>query len=387
MQKINVVILGSTGSIGQQALEVINEHSEVFRVVGLAAKDEVPVLLRQIALYHPAAVSVADDAAYRTLIGEVGNEVEVMFGVEGMCELAAMPEADVILIAVSGAVGVLPTLAAIENGKQVALANKETLVAAGDIVMKRVKEKGVLLIPVDSEHSAVFQCLNGEEEHLHKIWLTASGGPFREYSMEELEKVTVEMALKHPNWAMGPKITVDSATLMNKGLEVIEAHHLFNVGYDRIEVLVQKESVIHSMVELVDGSFLAHLGIPDMRIPIQYALAYPRRLESSVQSLDFPSLGTLHFCGPDKEKFPALDLAYHAGRAGGTMPAVLNAANEVAVSSFLDRKINFISIPKVVEKVMLKHENMRNPSLEDILGADAWAREMAEYFVRTMSGM
>jgi len=380
-KRLNVVILGSTGSIGKQALDVVDKYPERFKVVGLAGKNKVSLLLEQIEKYHPAAVSVADDRAYGEIKDGAGSKVKVMSGMEGLCELVSMPEVDCVLVSVSGAVGIQPTLAGIKANKRIALANKETLVAAGDIVMQKVKEQGVLMIPVDSEHSAIYQCLAGEERHLKNIWVTASGGPFREFSHEELEGVTVEMALKHPNWAMGPKITIDSASLMNKGLEVIEAHHLFGVDYDRIKVLVQRESIIHSMVELVDGSFLAHLGVPDMRIPIQYALTYPERAESPAKSLDFTSLGSIHFDRPDTKKFPALELAYNAGKMGGTMPAVLNAANEVAVISFIKGKTGFTDIPVLVEKVMLKHSCVKNPGLEDILEADKWAREVCEGLV------
>lgn len=372
-QASKIVILGSTGSIGRQALEVVDMHPQEFEVVGLSARDEFSLFNEQIKRYGPQAVAIGDENGYRQL-KSTAPQCQIAYGLEGLCELAALPEADMILVALSGAIGIQPTLTAINAGKRVALANKETLVAAGDLVMEKVRQQGVLMIPVDSEHSAIFQCLAGEEKHLHKIWLTASGGPFREFSSAELEKVTVEMALKHPNWAMGPKITVDSATLMNKGLEVIEAHHLFGVDYDSIEVLVQRESLIHSMVELKDGSFLAHLGVADMRIPIQYALTYPQRIESPAASLDFKNLGAIHFAAPDTNKFPALQLAYEAGKLGGSMPAVLNAANEVAVNAFLAQQTGFTSIAILVEKVMKEHVNIKEPSLEDILQADAWAR-------------
>ncbi|MDD3268140.1 MAG: 1-deoxy-D-xylulose-5-phosphate reductoisomerase [Syntrophomonadaceae bacterium] len=372
-----IVILGSTGSIGRQALEVVDKHPQEFEVIGISGFDEATLLNQQIERYGPQLVTVGDERAYQQLKITAPN-CQIAYGPEGLCQLASLAEADIILVALSGAVGILPTLAAIDAGKRIALANKETLVAAGDLVMARVREQGVVMIPVDSEHSAIFQCLAGEEKYLHKVWLTASGGPFREFSQVELEKVSVEMALKHPNWSMGPKITVDSATLMNKGLEVIEAHHLFKVEYDLIEVLVQRESVIHSMVELKDGSFLAHLGVADMRIPIQYALTYPQRMESPAFSLDFKSLQAIHFANPDIEKFPALQLAYQAGKLGGSMPAVLNAANEVAVNAFLARKTSFTAIALLVEEVMKEHANIKAPSLEDILQADAWARIKCE---------
>ena len=378
-QKIlKVVILGSTGSIGKQALEVVEKYPGRFKVVGLAANNNVSLLLEQIDRYRPDVVSVTDNKAFSKMKDAASSRVKVLSGMEGLCELASMPEADCVLVSVSGAVGIKPTLAGIKAGKRIALANKETLVAAGDIVMQQVKEHGVLMIPVDSEHSAIFQCIAGEAKHLNNIWITASGGPFRDLNYEQLQGVTVEMALKHPNWAMGPKITIDSASLMNKGLEVIEAHHLFGVDYDQIQVVVQRESIIHSMVELVDGAFIAHLGVPDMRIPIQYALTYPERLDSPAKSLDFTGLRAIHFDLPDKRKFPALELAYSAGKIGGTMPAVLNAANEAAVNIFIKGKIAFTDIPVLVEKVMLKHDCIENPDLDDILEVDKWAREVCE---------
>jgi len=371
----NIVILGSTGSIGRQALEVVDKHPERFRVIALAARDEAAQLEEQVNRYRPAAVAVSDPAAYRELKERIAGKCQISAGLAGMIELSSLPEADTVVVAVSGAVGIRPTLAAIKARKRVALANKETLVAAGDIVMKMARQEQVDIIPVDSEHSAIYQCLQGEESFLQRIWLTASGGPFRDFSRQELEAVTVGMALKHPNWSMGPKITIDSASLMNKGLEVIEAHHLFAVDYDRIEVLVQRESVIHSMVELVDGSFLAHLGAADMRIPIQYALTWPRRLESPARGLDFAGLKSIHFSRVDDSLFPSLSLAYEAGRLGGTMPVVLNAANEIAVSSFLSNKIKFTDIPILVEKTMNRHNVVPEPGLDTIFAADTWARE------------
>jgi len=380
-KKKNVVILGSTGSIGLQALDVIEKHSELFNVIGIAAKDKVSLLGEQIKRYKVAAAAIGDDAYYKELSQMVDNNCLVFAGVEGLCELASMPQADIIVVAVSGSVGIKPTLSAIRAQKRVALANKETLVAAGDIVIQKAKDCGAVIVPVDSEHSAIFQCLRGEERHLKKIWVTASGGPFKDFDTEQLENVTVEMALKHPNWVMGPKITVDSATLMNKGLEVIEAQHLFGINYDRIDVVIQRESIIHSMVELIDGSFLAHLGSHDMRIPIQYALTYPERVESSAQELDLLALGSLHFEKPDTIKFPALALAYQAGQTGGTMPAVLNAANEIAVKNFLNYKIAFSKISCLVAQVMEKHKAVQNPDLESILGADKWARQVCEELI------
>lgn len=370
-----IVVLGSTGSIGQQALEVIDAHPESYRLLGIAALDEIELIAGQVRKYKPELVSVGSSEIYSKIRSLLPHETRVVCGLEGLCELAALDGADIVLVALSGAIGIKPTLTAIQAGKRVALANKETLVAAGDIVMSEVKRHGVDLLPVDSEHSAVFQCLAGEERHLKKIWLTASGGPFREFSREQLASVTREMALRHPTWRMGPKITIDSATLMNKGLEVIEAHHLFSVGYDLIEVLVHRESAIHSMVELIDGSFLAHLGSADMRIPIQYALSYPSRQQTPGQPLDFVKLGKIHFEAPDLERFPALSMAYAAGRAGKTMPAVMNAANEVAVNAFLTGKIGFLEIAGIVSRVMAGHQVLPEPNLDTILAADSWARE------------
>ncbi len=375
-RKKNVVILGSTGSIGLQTLDVIEKHADMFKLLGIAAKNEVSVLAEQIQRYHPAAAAVGDNLSYQELRSKAAKDCAVLSGLDGLCEIASWPEADIVVIAVSGAIGIKPTLAAIQSGKRVALANKETLVAAGDIVMKNARDNNADILPVDSEHSAVFQCLQGESQHLKKIWLTASGGPFKDLDKIQLDNVTVDMALKHPNWIMGPKITIDSATLMNKGLEVIEAHHLFGINYDKIDVVVQRESIIHSMVELLDGSFLAHLGSHDMRIPIQYALTFPDRVVSSAPALDFAALGALHFERPDMEKFPALALAYRAGQMGGTMPAVLNAANEIAVNRFLVREIAFTAIPLLVEKVMERHTPVNDPNLDTILQADEWARRM-----------
>lgn len=370
----NLVVLGSTGSIGRQTLEVVDLHPGRFKVTGLAAYDELDLLAEQVKKYQPRLVALGNASLYSQCRSRLGNRVEILTGVEGLCELAAYAEADTVLVALSGAIGIKPTLAAIEKSRRIALANKETLVAAGDIVMQSAREHHAEIIPVDSEHSAVFQCLQGERAYVRNIWLTASGGPFRDYSKEQLAEVTVDMALSHPNWNMGPKISIDSATLMNKGLEVIEAHHLFAIGYDNIKVLVQKESVIHSMVEFVDGSFIAHLGVADMRIPIQYALTYPERRPSPAAHLDFTQLAAIHFAAPDHGRFSALGLAIAAGRRGGTLPAVMNAANEVAVGCFIKKQIKFDQIAVLVEKVMHDHAIIDRPGLEDILAADQWAR-------------
>lgn len=377
----NIVVLGSTGSIGRQALEVVDQHPDKFKVLGLAAYNELDLLAEQVKKYQPQMVALGDASVYAAFQARTGDNLEILTGVEGLCELAALDGVDTVLVALSGAVGIQPTLAAINKSRRIALANKETLVAAGDIVMQAAREKGADIIPVDSEHSAIFQCLQGEQPYLQNIWLTASGGPFRDYSAEQLAHVTVDMALSHPNWNMGPKISIDSATLMNKGLEVIEAHHLFGVEYENIKVLVQKESVIHSMVEFVDGSFLAHLGVADMRIPIQYALSYPQRFPSPAAHLDFTKLSAIHFAPPDYQRFPALGLAIAAGQRGGTLPAVMNAANELAVKCFLQRQISFAQIPVCVEKAMQSHSTIDQPGLEEILAADLWARHATEQLI------
>ncbi len=376
-----IIILGSTGSIGSQALEVIAMHPESYEVLALAAWNEHEALLEQIKVFRPRYALLSEAQACSELKRQAPAGVDILCGTEQMESLASLPEADVVLVALSGAVGIKPTLAAIRQGARVALANKETLVAAGDVVMREVRQRQTELIPVDSEHSAIFQCIRDEGRFLENIWLTASGGPFFSSTVEELEAVTPELALCHPNWAMGPKITIDSATLMNKGLEVIEAHHLFQLGYDKIKVVVQRESVIHSMTEFVDGSFLAHLGAADMRIPIQYAFSYPERQVSPARHLDFRTLGTLQFARPDTERFPALALAFEAGRAGGTMPAVLNAANEIAVGLFMEGRLGFTGIPALVRNVMDRHSIEKADSLESVLEADAWARQLSNEII------
>lgn len=375
MKQKNVIILGSTGSIGEQALQVIAAHPEQFRVVGLAAGSNTRRLVEQAQRFQPEVLCIGRPEFYPSLREQAGGAYQVLAGMEGLCELASLEQADIVLVSVSGAVGIQPTLAAIEARKRVALANKETLVAAGDLVMKAVQENHVELIPVDSEHSAIFQCIRDEQTWVRNLWLTASGGPFRACQAEEMKNITPEEALNHPNWDMGAKITIDSATLMNKGLEVIEAHHLFSAAYDRIKVVIQRESVVHSMVEFIDGSFLAHLGAADMRIPIQYALSYPERMASPARQLDFNALGSIHFESPDYERFPSLMLAVQAGCTGGTMPAVMNAANEIAVDAFLHRKISFTKIPAMIAAVMSRHQTIQLPTLEQILEADQWARD------------
>ena len=373
--KKKIVILGSTGSIGEQALGIIAFHPQRFQVLGLTGGRNITRLAEQCRIFRPQMVATGYEELAPALQEELDKGTEVMVGEEGLCRVAAMEEADVVLVALSGAVGIMPTVEAIKAGHRVALANKETLVAAGDLVMGLARENGVPVIPVDSEHSAIFQCIRDEGKYVKKLWLTASGGPFRDYAPDALKQVTPEMALQHPNWSMGKKVTIDSATLMNKGLEVIEAHHLFDVDYDHIEVLVHRQSIVHSMVEFVDGAFLGHLGIPDMRIPIQYALSYPERWNSPTSPLDLAEIGLLQFEKPDTVKFPALELAFQAGKRGGTMPAVMNAANEEAVNSFLTGGLGFTEIPDVIARVMSRHQVIMSPDLMQIRAADAWARD------------
>ncbi len=378
MQK-KIVILGSTGSIGTQTLDVVKQNKDI-QVVGLAAYSNIALLEEQINIFKPRVVCVMLPEKAQLLqqrLKEKQISVEIVCGEEGLATLATLEEADMIITAVVGMIGLKPTLAAIGAGKTIALANKETLVTAGELVMNLAKEKGVAILPVDSEHSAIFQALRGNEpKSISKIVLTASGGPFRTHTQEQLEKVTVEAALKHPNWAMGSKITIDSASLMNKGLEVIEAKYLFDVAPSQIDVVVHKESIIHSMVTYVDGSTMAQLGQPDMRHPIAYALYYPeRRRAPFIKPLDFAQIGSLSFEAPKTQLFPCLQYAFDALEAGGTMPAVLNAANEVVVASFLNREIRFLDIPKIIHMVMEKHICINRPTLEDILGCDEWARK------------
>ena len=378
MQK-KIVILGSTGSIGTQTLDVVKQNKDI-QVVGLAAYSNIALLEEQIDIFKPRVVCVMLPEKAQLLqqrLKEKRISAEIVCGEEGLATLATLEEADMIVTAVVGMIGLKPTLAAIRAGKTIALANKETLVTAGELVMNLAKEKEVAILPVDSEHSAIFQALRGNEsKSISKIVLTASGGPFRTYTQEQLEKVTVEAALKHPNWAMGSKITIDSASLMNKGLEVIEAKYLFDVAPSQIDVVVHKESIIHSMVTYVDGSTMAQLGQPDMRHPIAYALYYPeRRVAPFIKPLDFTQIGSLSFEAPKTQLFPCLQYAFDALEIGGTMPAVLNAANEVVVASFLNREIRFLDIPKIIHMVMEKHICINRPTLEDILGCDEWARE------------
>lgn len=373
-----VSILGSTGSIGVSTLEVIRQFPIAFEVSALACGRNVGLLSEQIREFKPRLVSVIDEEHAGSLAGLLDGirpKPEIVYGEEGFCRVAAMAQSDIVVSAMVGAAGLLPTLAAIRVGKLIALANKETLVIAGKIVTDAASQHGATILPVDSEHSAIFQALQGNHpENLRRILLTASGGPFFSLAPEALTRVTPEQALRHPNWSMGRKITIDSATLMNKGLEVIEAHWLFGVPVDNIVVHVHPESIIHSMVEYIDGSVIAQMGIPDMKIPIAYALAYPQRLPVNSPPLDLFRLQRLTFFPPDVERFPCLRLAFDSCKVGGTMPAVLNAANEVAVSAFLEGHIGFLDIARIIESVMLKHPINGNPDLEDVLAADRWSR-------------
>jgi len=374
----NVVLLGSTGSIGASTLLVAEDLPEEIRLIGLAAGTNAELLLKQALRHRPQAVSICDPARAGELQAALGPSAKVYSGEEGLIQLATLPAADIVLIAIVGTAGLQPALAAIRAGKDIAVASKEILVMAGEIVMREAREHGVRVLAVDSEHSAIFQCLDGRApESVRALWLTASGGPFRSVPKEEFASITVERALKHPSWVMGRKITIDSATLFNKGLEMIEARWLFGIGMERVKAVVHPQSVVHSMVEFVDGSMLAQLSTPDMCLPIQYALTYPARVRSERVQTNLARLGQLTFEEPDTERFPALALARRAGEICGTMPAVLNAANEAAVSAFVERKINFPRISEIVARVMDRHAVVEHPDLKQILAADRWAREEA----------
>ncbi|AKL95442.1 1-deoxy-D-xylulose 5-phosphate reductoisomerase Dxr [Clostridium aceticum] len=368
-------ILGSTGSIGKQTLEIIEEHPEKFKVVGLAVMQNIDELEMQIQKFQPKLVAVFDEEKAQILASRISANIKICSGIEGLIEVATHDKADLVLNAVVGSIGLLPTLEAIRSKKTVALANKETLVAAGELVMKECLKNNVKILPVDSEHSAIFQCLNGEKiTDISKIILTASGGPFREWSYEEIQSATFKEALKHPNWDMGKKISIDSATLMNKGLEVIEAKWLFHVDVDKIEVTIHPQSIIHSMVELKDFSILAQLGIPDMKLPIQYALSYPERIKGEVRRLDFKKVNQLTFTEPDVKRFPCLALAYKAIEIGGTMPCVLNAANEILVDYYLKNRIGFYDIAEYITRIMEVHQSFPYSTTEELQMLEQWVR-------------
>jgi 1-deoxy-D-xylulose-5-phosphate reductoisomerase len=378
-----ITLLGSTGSIGTQTLDIVAQYPDQFRIVGLAAGRNIELLSTQIRQFHPEIVAIADAADLDTLkaaIIDLSSQPILVCGEAGVVEVAAYGDAQAVVTGIVGCAGLLPTIAAIKAGKDIALANKETLIAGGPVVLPLVDAHGVKLLPADSEHSAIFQCLQGVPKGgLRRIILTASGGAFRDWPVEKLSQVTVADALKHPNWSMGRKITIDSATLMNKGLEVIEAHYLFGVDYDHIDIVIHPQSIIHSLIEVQDTSVLAQLGWPDMRLPLLYALSWPERIATNWEPLDLVKSGDLTFRQPNHDKYPCMQLAYAAGRAGGCMPAVLNAANEQAVALFLDEKITFLDIPKVIEKVCdrFQPQNITQPQLEDIISADHWARNAA----------
>lgn len=373
----NISVLGSTGSIGTQTLDVVRKNNDI-KVVALSAGNNVELLEQQVREFRPSFVSMADDKALARLRARLSDVTGIEYGtgMDGLIHAAAMEQAEIVVTAVVGMMGIVPTIEAINAGKDIALANKETLVTAGHIIMKLAAEKGVRILPVDSEHSAIFQCLNGERQNkIHKILLTASGGPFRGRTIAQMRDIKVEDALKHPNWAMGRKITIDSSTMVNKGLEVMEARWLFGVELDQVQVVVQPQSVIHSMVEFEDGAVMAQLGTPDMRLPIQYALYYPERRFLDTQHLDFWKLNQITFEKPDVINFRGLALAYEAGRKGGNVPTMFNAANELAVAMFLDRKIKYLDIIYIIEQTMTNIEYIDNPDVKQILDTEAAAYE------------
>ena len=377
-----IAILGSTGSIGTQALDVVRNLPEELSVEVLAANSNVELFARQVEEFHPRLAVLADEAAYKKLSAKKFSGVELAGGRQAFIDAAAFDGVEIVLTSMSGFAGLEPTIKAINAGKNIALANKETLVVAGELITKLAEARGVKILPVDSEHGAFFQCLQGEDSRaIKKLLLTASGGPFRGKSFDDLQSVTVNEVLAHPTWNMGKKITVDSATLVNKGLEVIEAKFLYGVDYSQIQVGVHPQSIVHSMVEFCDGSIIAQLAAPDMRLPIQYALTYPRRLPAPIKPLDFWTLNSLTFEKPDAETFRGLKFAYEAGRVGGTLPCAFNAANEVAVNAFLRGRIKFLQIYEVIEEVMTRRKVLSNPTLEDLIAEDKSARALAAKFI------
>jgi 1-deoxy-D-xylulose-5-phosphate reductoisomerase len=380
--KKKIAILGSTGSVGVSTLDVVAQFPERFEVVGLAAQRNITLLEEQIRTLHPQVVSVADEELGNQLRKQCGADIDILTGEAGTIQVATHPDAELVVSAIVGFAGLVPTYRAVLADKQIALANKETLVIAGELFMPEIARRGLSLLPVDSEHNAIFQSLHGHRhQDVQRILLTCSGGPFRNHTPEQLKTVTPADALKHPNWDMGQKITIDSATLMNKGLEVIEAHWLFDVPFEDIQVVVHPQSAIHSMVEYIDSSIIAEIGVPDMRIPIAYALSYPDRVPIDVPKINLFELGTFTFETPDMERFPCLRYAYEAGKIGGTMPAVLNAANEVAVDAFLRERIGFMEIAGTIRQVMGAHSVQALKTLEDAVNADRWARSAAQTWI------
>jgi 1-deoxy-D-xylulose-5-phosphate reductoisomerase len=375
-----IAILGSTGSIGVNALRVIQANPEKYQVTALAAGKNIRLLLEQIKRFQPLAVAVIEETAANELKAQMTNSgrPEIFFGTEGFIRLATMTEVDTIISAMAGAAGLLPTYSGIKAGRNIALANKETMVMAGSLVMAEARKHGVSILPIDSEHSAILQSLQGHpREDLRRVILTASGGPFRDLSLEDMSKVTPAQALNHPNWNMGPKVSIDSSTMMNKGLEAIEAKWLFDLKMDQISILIHSQSIVHSMVEYKDGSIISQMGVPDMIIPISFALSFPHHLKTRVPPLELEKVGTLSFEKPDMKRFRCLDLALKAAEIGGSMPAVLNGANEIAVESFLKGNIGFLDIPDLIEKTMASHKNHPIDSIETVMEVDRWARDMA----------
>lgn len=375
--KKNISILGSTGSIGRQTLEVISALPNRFKIIGLSAKDNLNLLSEQVKKFSPKIVSVENEGSAELLQKKLGKTQTVVYsGEEGFIKIATHKDVDIVVVAIPGSSGITPTFEAIKLKKDIALASKEVLVAAGELVMKEVAKRKINLVPIDSEHSGVAQCLNGEDpSKIKRIILTASGGPFFDLPKERLSRVTIDEALSHPKWRMGNKISIDSATLMNKGFEIIEAHHLFGLDYSKIDVVIHPQCIIHAMIEFVDGSLIAQMAAPDMRIPIQYALLKGERVPNKFDLINLIKAGEIKFYQPDKDKFPCLEYAYMAGKRGGTVPAVLNAANNEAVRLFLDGKIRFTEIPLLVKQALDKHFNTSEPTLEDILAADVWAKK------------
>lgn len=374
----NLIIAGSTGSIGKNAIEIVRRNPERLKIKALCAGSDWEMLAQQAREFEPEIIGIADERQYDNLKKELNNnKIKIVAGADAASEVASWQKADTMVAAIVGAAGLKPVMAAIEHNKNILLANKETLVVGGDLVTRAIREKDLELIPIDSEHSAIFQCLQNSQAFLQKIIITASGGPFRSFSDEQMNNVTLEQALKHPNWNMGGKITIDSATLMNKGLEVIEAHWLFNQPYENIEVVIHPQSIIHSLVEFTDGSVIAQLGWPDMKLPIQYALSFPERWGPVLEPLDLVKVGKITFEEPDSKKFPLLEYAFSVGKQGGTMPCVLNAANEIAVNGFMSRTIPFKAIAEIVYKTLAKFDPEEVETIEQLLELDKEAREVA----------